>query len=110
MDFEMIRCSEGQRWFPWNYRRRSPECRVGMRLFAREPGLVVLNAIGSTPTSTMRRASYSFGTSVTNHADCATSAHLFRRSTSRQCKSQVLMETPGIEPGSAVAYEWLLRA
>jgi|GEM_PF-5429392 len=46
MDFELIRCSEGDRWFPWNYGRRSSEGRVGMRLFTREPGLVVLNAIG----------------------------------------------------------------
>lgn len=45
MDFELVRCSEGERWFPWNYGRRSSERRVGMRRFMPEPGFVVLNAI-----------------------------------------------------------------
>jgi GNAT superfamily N-acetyltransferase len=45
MDFELIRCVEGDRWFPWNYGRRSRRGRVGMKRFVHEPGLVVLNAV-----------------------------------------------------------------
>ena len=47
MSFELVRCNEGDRWFPWNYGRKSPEGRIGIKRFAHEPGLVVINATTS---------------------------------------------------------------
>ena len=61
MDFELVRCVEGDRWFPWNYKRRYREGRVGMRRFVPEPGLVALNAIapsGQTLGSCSLRVGY----------------------------------------------------
>jgi GNAT superfamily N-acetyltransferase len=48
MDFELVRCAEGDRWFPWNYGRKSHEVRIGMRRFVHEPGLTVFNAVAPT--------------------------------------------------------------
>jgi hypothetical protein len=48
LDFEPVRCDQGDRWFPWNYGRKARDGRVGMKQFAHEPGLLVLNAV--TPT------------------------------------------------------------
>lgn len=46
MKFELVRCTEGDRWFPWNYGRRIQERRVGMaRIATVEPGLLVINAV-----------------------------------------------------------------
>jgi hypothetical protein len=47
MSFELVRCNEGDRWFPWNYGRKSPEGRIGIKRFAHEPGLVAINATTS---------------------------------------------------------------
>jgi len=45
MDFELVCCSEGDRWFPWNYGRLYGERRVGVKQFVHTPGLAVLNAV-----------------------------------------------------------------
>ena len=48
-DIELRICVAGERWFPWNYRRtaRHTGDRIGMRAFAPEPGLRVINAIAA---------------------------------------------------------------
>jgi hypothetical protein len=44
---ELVPCSAGERWFPWNYRRRYRDRIISMSRFVPEPGLVVLNAVES---------------------------------------------------------------
>ena len=34
LDFELVRCDQGDRWFPWNYGRKARDGRVGMKQFA----------------------------------------------------------------------------
>ena len=45
MDLELVTCVEGDRWFPWNYGRKSALGRVAAARFGAQPGLVVLNAV-----------------------------------------------------------------
>lgn len=45
MEFELKVCSEGEKWFPWNYGRDTPAGRVGMATAKADPGLTVINAV-----------------------------------------------------------------
>lgn len=50
MDFEVRVCSPGEKWFPWNYGRRTGTSRkrAGLQVVPDEPGLVVLNAVSAS--------------------------------------------------------------
>lgn len=43
--FTIARCVPGDRWFPWNYGRRTEQGRHGLKRFELSPGFTVVNAI-----------------------------------------------------------------
>jgi GNAT superfamily N-acetyltransferase len=45
VDFSLVRCQRGDRWFPWNYGSRGGDRRVRMGRFEPGGGLTVINAV-----------------------------------------------------------------